>query len=105
MLSNKYLRNVPLPEDLTNDNIFDAMKNTQEIFKMIQEHSGVNLSLMIQSNNFSGMVSNVFTKSLSGISIYHANNERIYPDLLHDSKSIGLEVKATKKTLQRWRRA
>lgn len=97
MLSEKYLRNVPLPDDLSQENIFDALKSTQELFKMIRENTGLNLSAIVQANNFSGMISNVFTKKLSDISIYHANNERIYPDLLHESKSIGLEVKATKK--------
>ena len=67
---------------------------------MIRENTGLNLSTIIQANNFSGMVSNVFTKKLSDISIYRANNERTYPDLLHESKSIGLEVKATKKSFK-----
>ena len=97
MLSTKYLRNVPLAEGLTLENIFNALQSTQNFFKMIRENTGLNLSAMIQANNFSGIVSNVFTKKLSDISIYHANNERTYPDLLHESKSVGLEVKATKK--------
>ncbi|MBR2773436.1 MAG: hypothetical protein IKK13_00580 [Clostridia bacterium] len=100
MLSEKYLRNVPLPEGLTQKNIFDALQRTQELFKMIRENTGLNLSTIIQANNFSGIVSNVFTKKLSDISIYRANNERTYPDLLHESKSIGLEVKATKKSFK-----
>jgi len=64
---------------------------------MIRENTGVNLSAIVQVNNFSGMVSNVFTKKLSEISIYRANNERVYPDLIHESKATGLEIKATKK--------
>lgn len=43
------------------------------------------------------MVSNVFTKKLSEHSLYRANNERTYPDLMHESKATGLEIKATKK--------
>ena len=97
MLLEKYLRNVPLPEGLTQKNIFDALQGTQELFKMIRESTRLNLSTIVQSNNFSGMVSNVFTKTLSDISIYHIGNERTYPDLLHKSKPVGLEVKATKK--------
>ena len=97
MLSKKYLREVPLPEDLTNQNIFSALKDTQDFFKIIRENAGINLSSIIQSNNFSGIVSNVFTKKLSDTIIYHSNDERAYPDLLHESKSVGLEVKATKK--------
>lgn len=97
MLSKKYLREVPLPEDLTNDNIFCAMKDTQDFFKIIRENAGINLASIVQSNNFSGIVSNVFTKKLSDTSIYNLNDEKAYPDLLHESKSVGLEVKATKK--------
>ena len=97
MLSEKYLRKVPLPEDLTNDIIFRVMKDTQDFFKIIRENAGINLASIVQSNNFSGIVSNVFTKKLSDTSIYRLNDEKTYPDLLHESKLVGLEVKATKK--------
>lgn len=86
-----------MPDDLTNKNIFDALQATQELFKMIRENAGINLSSIIQANNFSGMVSNVFTKKLSDRSVYRANNARAYPDLVHESKTTGLEIKATKK--------
>lgn len=55
------------------------------------------MSTIIQANNFSGMVSDVFTKKMSEPGIYRVNNEQAYPDLLHESKLVGLEVKATKK--------
>lgn len=97
MLLPKYLREVLLPEDLTNDNIFEAMQATQELFKIIRENTGINLSSIIQSNNFSGIVSNVFTKKLSEVSIYRSYSEQSYPDLMHEFKPIGLEIKATKK--------
>ena len=97
MLSKKYLRDVLLPEDLTNDDIFRAMKDTQDFFKTIRENAGINLASIVQSNNFSGIVSNVFTKKLSDISIYRLNDEKAYPDLLHESKHVGIEIKATKK--------
>lgn len=64
---------------------------------MIRENTGINLSAIVQANNFSGIVSNVFTKKLSEYSVYRANNERVYPDLIHESKATGLEIKATKK--------
>lgn len=64
---------------------------------MIRENTGINLSSIIQANNFSGMVSNVFTKKLSEFSIYRVNNERAYPDLVHELNMTGLEIKATKK--------
>ena len=96
MLSTKYLRNVPLPKGLAAADIFNALKATQELFKMIRENTGVNLSSLIQANNFSGIVSNVFTKKLNDFSVYRLNNERSYPDLIHETESIGLEIKATK---------
>ena len=97
MLLKKYLREVPLPPGLTNTDIFDALQNTQDLFKMISENTGINLASIIQANNFSGIVSNVFTKKLSDKSVYRLNNEQSYPDLIHETKPIGLEVKATKK--------
>ena len=97
MLSKRYLREVPLPEDITHDNIFRALEDTQDFFKTIREEAGINLSALVQANNFSGIVSNVFTKKLSETSVYNLNNERTYPDLLHEAKLVGLEVKATKK--------
>ena len=97
MLSKSYLRNVPLPEDLTNENIYDALNATQDVFKMIRDKAGINLPEIIQSNTFSGVVSNVFTKMLSNNSVYHSNSDQRYPDLIHESKKIGLEVKAANK--------
>ena len=32
MLSKRYLREVPLPEDITHDNIFRALEDTQDFF-------------------------------------------------------------------------
>ena len=100
MLNRMYLRTVPLPEDLTNEDIFNALQNTQAFFAMIRENAGINLSAIIQANNFSGIVSNVFTKKLSDVSIYHSYHDQRYPDLMHASKSIGLEVKASNKPLK-----
>lgn len=100
MLSAQYLRNVPLPEGLTNDAILTALANTQDFFAMIRQNAGINLSAIIQSNNFSGIVSNVFTKKLSDISVYHSYHDQRYPDLMHESKPIGLEVKASNKPMK-----
>ena len=95
-----YLRTVPLPEDLTNEDIFNALQDTQDFFTMIRENAGINLSAIIQANNFSGIVSNVFTKKLSDVSIYHSYHDQRYPDLMHVSKPVGLEVKASNKPLK-----
>lgn len=97
IFTEKYLRDVPLPEDLTSTEIFNALQATQELFKMIRENTGINLSSIVQANNFSGIVSNVFTKKLSELSNYRINDEKTYPDLVHEIKSTGLEIKATKK--------
>ena len=96
----RYLRNVPLPEDLSNEQIFAAMQKTQEFFAIIHEKTGINLSEIIQSNNFSGVVSNVFTKMLNDCSIYHSYSDQKYPDLMHAEKNIGLEVKASNKPMK-----
>lgn len=64
MLNRRYLRDVPLPEDLTSEDIFLALQNTQNFFTMIRENASINLSTIIQANNFSGIVSNVFTKKI-----------------------------------------
>ena len=101
MLDRRYLRrNVPLPEDLSPDEIFNAMKATQDFFVMIRERASINLSEIIQANNFSGIVSNVFTKMLSDRTPYHLYSEQRYPDLMHVSRNIGLEVKASNKALK-----
>lgn len=100
MLSAQYLRNVPLPEELTNEAILMALANTQDFFTMIRQNADINLSAIIQSNNFSGIVSNVFTKKLSDISVYHTYHDQRYPDLMHKSKPIGLEVKASNKPMK-----
>ena len=100
MLNRMYLRTVPLPEDLTNEDIFNALQDTQDFFTMIRENAGINLSAIIQANNFSGIVSNVFTKKLSDVSIYHSYHDQRYPDLMHVSKPVGLEVKASNKPLK-----
>lgn len=100
MLDFHNLRTVPLPEDLSVSKIFQALQKTQDFFTLIRETSGMNLSSIIQANNFSGVVSNVFTKMLSDCSTYKMYSENRYPDLMHDSKPIGLEVKASNKPMK-----
>ena len=100
MLCEKYLRNVPLPDDLTNDNIYQAMRKTQDIFALIHENTGLNLTDFIQANSFSGMVSNIYTKMLGEISVYRPYHDQRYPDLMHENKKIGLEIKASNKPMK-----
>ena len=100
MLSNSYLRDVPLPDDLTKEQILEALESTQDFFRLIRTSSGIILSEIIQANNFSGVVSNVFTKKLNDVSPYKSYHDQKYPDLMHESKDIGLEVKASNKPLK-----
>lgn len=100
MVVNKYFRNVPLPENLTADEIRQAMEKTETFFRMIRESAGINLSAIIQSNNFSGIVSNVFTKMLGDVSVYQPYHDQRYPDLLCRKTGIGLEVKASNKPMK-----
>ena len=76
------------------------MELTIEFFETIRERTDINLSEVIQANNFSGVVSNVFTKMLSDCSIYHSYSDQRYPDLMHAHLDIGLEVKASNKPMK-----
>lgn len=96
MLDRKFLRNAPLPDDLSNEEIYLALQKTQELIKNIREGCKINLSKIIQANNFSGVVSNVFTKMLNDVSKYKLNDDQKYPDLIHETKNIGLEIKSSK---------
>ena len=100
MLNKEYMRNVPMPQGLQNSDIFTAMEKTQEFFQRIRFRTGIKLSEIIQANNFSGVVSNVFTKMLSDCSIYHSYSDQRYPDLMHELMPIGLEVKASNKPMK-----
>lgn len=95
-----YLRDVPLPEDLTKEQILEALESTQDFFRLIRTSSGIILSEIIQANNFSGVVSNVFTKKLNDVSPYKSYHDQRYPDLMHETRNIGLEVKASNKPLK-----
>ena len=97
MLEKKYLRSVPLPVDLKKEHIYEALSKTQDLLQLIKEKTGINLADIIQANNFSGMISNIFTKMLGDISVYKEFSEQRYPDLMHEKKNIGLEVKASNK--------
>lgn len=97
MLEERFLREVILPQDLSSQEIFLAMQNTEKFFSLIRTEAGVILSDIVQANNFSGIVSNVFTKKLSDISSYKAYDDQRYPDLMHIDRRIGLEVKASNK--------
>lgn len=67
-VKNEYFRAVPLPEYLTIEDISKAMQETQMFFHIMRQKDAINLSEIIQGNNFSGIVSNVFTRKLSDVS-------------------------------------
>ncbi len=101
LLDQKYFRDVPLPGDLTLTHLKNAMEDTQDkIHKInlgIVKSTGFPLSHFIQSNNFSGIVSNVFTDSLDNFSPYKHNHDQRFPDLKNPATSVGIEIKAANK--------
>jgi hypothetical protein len=63
------------------------------------EEVGVPLQNLIQGNNFSGLVSNIFSNCMDQCSAYKRNHDQKYPDLIYKKgnkgKGVGLEVKLT----------
>lgn len=100
MLDKSFLRKVPMPKELTSQHVFKALEKTQEFFELINEKTGIHLSSIIQMNNFSGVISNVFTKMLNDVSPYKSYHDQRYPDLKHQTLGIGLEVKASNKPMK-----
>lgn len=96
-----FRRTVPLPGALSFEMLEDAMNRTQTIFwtinKNMQAEIGRPLQELIQANNFSGLVSNVFSDSMSQRTSFKHNHDQRYPDLICEVTNIGLEVKATTK--------
>lgn len=90
---------VPLPGALTYADLAAAMDRTQAIFhhinKNMLEEVGRPLQELIQGNNFSGLVSNVFSDAMDQSTSFKHNHHQKYPDLICSSTNIGLEVKAT----------
>ena len=95
---------VPLPPGMNISHLEAAMNATQSIVARINANllsSGAKpLSEYIQGNNFSGLVSNVFSDALNDHSPYKHNSDQAYPDLINPTirkggKHAGLEVKST----------
>ena len=102
----KYFRNqVPLPEGLTVEHILAAANLAQSIIhrinKNLRSEIGKSLQDIIQGNNFSGLVSNVFSNTMDQCSPYKNNHDQRYPDLIYKGgdggNGVGLEVKITLK--------
>lgn len=94
---------VPLPPGLEITHIEAAANLTQSIIHRINHNMsleiGQTLQSLIQGNNFSGLVSNVFSNAMDQCSPYKHNHDQKYPDLICEQDSIGagtgLEVKTT----------
>lgn len=103
-LDPKYFRpQVILPKGLNIEHIEAAANLTQSIIHRINHNMslevGQNLQSLIQGNNFSGLVSNIFSNSMDECSPYKHNHDQKYPDLIckkcNSGKKVGLEVKIT----------
>lgn len=104
LLDEKYFRpQVPLPEGLTINHVRDAANLTQSIIHRMNhnmtEEVGMPLQNLIQGNNFSGLVSNIFSNCMDKCSPYKHNHDQKYPDLIYKAgnkgEGVGLEVKLT----------
>ena len=103
-LNSKYFRpQVPLPRGLSINHIEAAANLTQSIIHRINHNMsleiGQSLQSLIQGNNFSGLVSNIFSNSMDECSPYKHNHDQKYPDLIckecNNGEDVGLEVKTT----------
>jgi transcriptional regulator with XRE-family HTH domain len=98
-----FRRAVPLPSGLTVEHLEAAVNQAQSIIHRINQNLrlevGKALHEFIQGNNFSGLISNIFSDALNDNSPYKHNHDQRYPDLInkgaHHGKGEGLEVKAT----------
>lgn len=94
---------VPLPDGLTIDHLRAALNQTQSMIHTMNrnmiEEVGSPLQGLIQGNNFSGLVSNIFSNCMDLCSPYKHNHDQRYPDLInknaHSGAGEGLEVKLT----------
>jgi transcriptional regulator with XRE-family HTH domain len=103
-LQARYFRDdAPLPPGLKLNHIEAAANLVQQIVHRINRQlsleTGQSLQALIQGNNFSGLVSNLFSNTLAQCSPYKHNHDQRYPDLIYRTgkshKGVGLEVKTT----------
>lgn len=100
-LPERFFRDVPLPQGLTQNHLYQAMSKTEQMLSRINFHlqnsTDFPLINFIQANNFSGIVSNMLTDALDQISPYKHNHDQRFPDLKNPDNGIGLEMKAANK--------
>ena len=96
-INRAYLRKVPLPPGLTLHHIANSLNETQRVVRLLNQSlidvSGRALPSYIQTNNFSGIVSNVLSDSFDRLTPYKHNHDQRYPDLV--TRTSGLEIKTT----------
>jgi transcriptional regulator with XRE-family HTH domain len=84
---------VPLPEGLSVAHLRAAMNQTQAMIhtmnRNMTEEVGSPLQGLIQGNNFSGLVSNIFTNCMDQCSLYKHNHDQRYPDLIYKAGNSG----------------
>lgn len=94
-----FRQSVPLPGALTFQELEAALNRSQMIFHLINRNMitevGRPLQELIQGNNFSGLVSNIFTDAMDQCTTFKRNHDQHYPDLICQTTKVGLEVKAT----------
>lgn len=104
MVQDRFFRsNVPLPEGLSIEHLRAALNQTQAMVHLMNrnmiEQVGAPLQGLIQGNNFSGLVSNIFSNCMDLCSPYRHNHDQRYPDLINkdaaEGRGVGLEVKLT----------
>lgn len=97
-VNSDYFRpSVPLPDALSVESLRRAMNLTQErIFRInlsLIESTGAPLIDYIQSNNYSGIISNILTDALAEVSAFDEHDDQEHPDLKSE-EGVGLEIKA-----------
>lgn len=98
-----FLREVPLPKELSTSHLADVLDETQRVIRLLNESlikaGGRALPSYVQANNFSGIVSNILSDSFDRLTPFKHNHDQRYPDLINRDKDgnevAGLEVKST----------
>lgn len=98
-----FVPDAPLPPELRCEQLEAVLNETHQVVRLINatliKMSQRPLSAYIQSNNFSGIISNILCDSFSRLTPYKHYHDQRYPDLVcKDARGhqlAGLEVKST----------